>query len=234
MQVHHRRIVLPSLLASLLTGLLAGMSPSLVWAGDSPDSLYIGAGVPGNMMGYSRNLNPSWGWRADYATRTNMRDTFKESGINYSGTTDVKRLGLFVDHFPMQNGFRVTGGLTVNQTRGRFSALFDGSTSVTIGNTTITPTSSQYVNVLVKMPVLTPYIGIGWGHHDTGTGLDFVADLGLMYGRLKVEVDTNVQGLGAPPITQADIDAEVNKIRNNGIGKTNIIPQASVGLSFRY
>ncbi|MES2088366.1 MAG: hypothetical protein V4532_00055 [Pseudomonadota bacterium] len=226
MQVHFRRVVLSSLLASLVTG--------LAWAGDSPDAIYVGAGLPGAMVGYSRSVNSSWGWRADYAARANMRSTFKESGINYSGTTNVKRLGLFVDHFPMQNGFRVTGGLTVNQTRGRFNALFDGSTAITIGSTTITPTASQYVDVLVKMPVVTPYLGIGWGHHDTGTGLDFVADLGVMYGRLKIDVDTNVKGLGSPAITQADIDAEVNKIRKNGVGRNNFVPQASVGMSFRY
>ena len=85
----------------------------------------------------------------------------------------------------------------------------------------------------VKMPVLTPYLGIGWGHHDTGTGLDFVADLGVMIGRLKIDVDTNVRTT-FPAVTQADVDAEVQKIRDHGIGKTLAIPQASVGMSFRY
>ena len=54
-----------------------------------------------------------------------------------------------------------------------------------INETTITPSAADYFRAHVKIPRLTPYFGIGWGHQPQETGLGFVADVGVSIGKAK-------------------------------------------------
>ena len=194
---------------------------------------YGNIGVPGVMLGYAHSVDRDWGVRADVSTLGSMSRDYTESGITYKGTIKAQRVGLFADYFPMQGGFRLTGGLTFNDMKVRLKSKFDGTTAVTVGNQTITPTANDYFNAEVKFPRTTPYLGIGWGHQMSDPGLGFVADLGVMIGKAKVTTSQNVVANHPGVVTQADVDVETQKLRD-GAGHITVIPQLSVGLSYRY
>ncbi|MDO9005440.1 MAG: hypothetical protein Q7V20_18500 [Aquabacterium sp.] len=212
-----------------LTALLAGLSTTTAQAGES----YANVGIPGVMLGYAHSVNSQWGLRGDVATLGSVKRHFTESGITYQGTIKAQRLGLFADYFPMQGGFRLTGGLTLNHMRVRLKSQFDGTTSVTLGSQTLTPTAGDYFNAELKFPRVMPYLGVGWGHQARDQGLGFVADLGVMIGKAKVTTTQNVVANYPGLVTQADVDAETQKLRD-GVGDIRFVPQVSVGVSYRY
>jgi len=192
---------------------------------------YAEAGFPLLTLGYAQPLNSHFGLRADVGLTGSFHRDGKESGIEYNGTFTHNRLGLFADVFPFEGRFRFTGGLTVNQTRLKLRSNFDGVTPVTINGKTVVPPSDYYFNADVTMPKVTPYLGIGWGHEMSASGLHFVGDIGASIGRAKLKVDTNI--VGSYGITQADVDAETQDLHDN-VGKISIIPQFSFGLSYQF
>ncbi|RZI84577.1 MAG: hypothetical protein EOP38_08470 [Rubrivivax sp.] len=210
--------------------LLASLAAAVATSAQAGES-YANIGIPGLMLGYAHTLSPTLGLRADFATLGSTSRDFEESGIRYKGTIKAQRVGLFADYFPMQGGFRLTGGLTFNRMRAQLKSQFDGATSVTVGSQTITPASTDYFNAEVKFPRVTPYLGLGWGHQARERGLGFVADAGVMIGKAKITTQDNV--VGRFGITQADVDAEAQKLRD-GAGDITVIPQLTIGVSYRY
>lgn len=216
-------------LTAALPALLAGLSAPTAHAGES----YANVGVPGLMLGYAHSLNSQWGLRGDVATVGSLNREFTESGITYQGTIKSQRLGLFADYFPMQGGFRLSSGLTFNRTRLSLKSQFDGSTPVTVGSQTLVPTAADYFNAELKFPRVMPYLGVGWGHQARGSGLGFVADLGVMIGKAKLTTTQNLVANHPGVVTQADVDAQTQKLRDD-VGDIRFIPQLSVGVSYRY
>ena len=64
-----------------------------------------------------------------------------------------------------------------------------------------------------------------------GLGLGFVVDAGLMIGRFKTDYSTSM--VGKQGITQADVDAEVAKVRDS-VRKISVVPKLSVGMSYAF
>lgn len=195
--------------------------------------VYVGAGIPGVMLGFAQPVSDAVTLRADYATLGNHRKDGNEEGINYRGTVKTGRLGLFADYFPLSgaSGFRLTGGVTFNRFQGDLLSDFRAGDVINVGNATVVvPTNNLYFNVHIKVPKVTPYLGLGWGHRAQERGWGLMADLGASIGRAKVRVDTNVNTVG---ISQSDIDDEVRQIRD-GVGKVRVVPQLSLGLSYRF
>jgi hypothetical protein len=52
-------------------------------------------------------------------------------------------------------------------------------------------------------------------------------------GRAKVTIDTNVIQRSGGVITQADVDRETQELKD-GVGKIRVLPQATLGVSYRY
>ena len=184
---------------------------------------YVNVGFPGVMAGYAQAVTDLVTLRGDFATMGSRGQDGVEEGIEYKGTFKANRVGLFADYFPLGNSFRLTGGVTFNNVKIDLKSNFQGGT-VDIGGTPVTVSNTDYFNVEVKFPKTTPYLGIGWGH------LDQVADLGVSIGKAKVSIDTNLKDKG---VTQADIDRETQELRD-GVGKLRVLPQASLGVSYRY
>lgn len=207
-----------------VAALLAGLGCQ-AHAGES----YGAIGLPGVMGGYAHELGPRMTLRADYATLGSRRLDGNEEGIYYKGRARFRRVGLFADYFPMSNGFRVSSGLTINHMKAQLDADLAGG-SIDVGGTRYAVGPGAYFNARVRMPTVTPYLGIGWGHHRREAGWGVVADLGVSIGKAKVDVDTNLVQLG---VAQADIDQEVRELRD-AVDEFRVIPQASVGMSYRY
>ena len=205
---------------------LGGAPLTTLHAGES----YGSVGFPGVMAGYAHHLDDQVVVRADYAALRSRQMDGNEDGIKYKGTAKFRRVGLFADYFPTGNGLRVTGGLTFNHMKVDLNSDFSSGGSLDVGNANYVLPAGAYFNVRIKMPPVTPYVGVGWGHQGKRAGWGLLVDLGVSIGRAKVSVDTNLASMG---VSQSDIDMETKQVRN-GIGAIRVMPQATIGISYKY
>lgn len=214
-------------LAAVATALVLSLPAGYADAAD----FYGGLGLPGMTAGVAQSLNPSVTLRADLAALPGFSMERTENGIRYDGETTVRRLGLFADWFVLGNGFRLTGGLTVNQIHLDLEGKPDGGT-IMIGEQTYPVGASDRFNARVEFPRVTPYVGIGWGHQQGDTGWGVHADLGVSIGRASVTAQASGE-LASQPGVQEAIEQEIVELRD-GAGRVRVIPQVSVGVSYRF
>lgn len=192
------------------------------------DDVYVGLGTGGLTLGLSKSLSPSTVARIDYTAGFNISKNGRREGVDYSGKLKQGSAGAYVDYFPFDNAFRLTGGLTLNNTKFQFNSR---GGAATINGKPINM-SNQVFNVAISQPDVTPYIGIGFGHKpNNGKGLGFHLDIGAQIGKFKTSVATNVVGVAG--ITQADVDAEVAKVRDS-VSKIKLLPVVSAGVDYRF
>lgn len=227
MFVHSSAIRRPALHTLALAALIGSVVGTSAWAGES----YVSVGLPGVLVGYAHTVNEQLGLRVDAGSTGSFKRQQTSSGVSFDGKAKYDRFGVFADYFPFSGGFRLTGGVTVNKASLQLKSHFDGATSVSVNGKTVTPTTNDYLNASLKFPHVMPYIGVGWGHQSRPAGLGFVADLGVSIGRAKLRTDTNL--VGQYGVTQGDVDAKTSEL-DDDIGKIMFLPQASVGLSYRY
>lgn len=198
--------------------------------GAQAQDMYVGVGLPGLLtLGYAAPINNNWGWHAELAGGLNASLDGNRDGVDVTGRLTSTTLGAFGDWFPIDgSGFRVVGGLTVNDVRANLSAT--GSGTAVINGTTVNM-AGQYYNVNLTFPSVTPYIGIGYGHKNPAKGFGFYADIGMMVGTFDVSSSTSLVASGQ--VTQADVDAQNQKLRD-GVGKIGFLPSASVGMTYRF
>jgi hypothetical protein len=191
---------------------------------------YVGLGLPGlYTLGYAYPISPSLGLRGEYAGGLSVNKDGNQDGVNVTGNFKASRLGAFADWFPMGGGFRLVGGLTANDIKADLNGV--GSGNSTINGKTVDMTGESF-NVQVKFPSTTPYLGIGYGHQQSDVkGFGFYADLGVMIGTFTADTTTSL--VNRKGVTQADVDAQTQKIRDSLSG-LSALPSASLGLLYRY
>lgn len=220
---------LPLSPSCVLATLMLCAMPSGALAGES----YVKVGLPGVVVGYAHSVNDQLGLRIDAGTTGSISRDRTESDVPYRARMKYNRVGLFGDYRPFGGRFRLTAGLTVNDASMKLDSRFDGATEVTVNETTITPSAADYFRAHVKIPRLTPYFGIGWGHQPRETGFGFVADLGVSIGKPKVTVEQNLTDNHPGLISQEDVDIETRQLKDK-VGKLRVLPHVAVGMSYRY
>ena len=201
-------------------------------AGAQAGEVYGGVGLPGVMVGYAHTLSPSITVRGDFATLGSRSERRNEEGVNYDTKLGFHRAGLFADWF-VAGGFRLVGGVTFNKLTADLTAQGDGATQFTIGGTTFIAASDDRIDVKITYPKTTPYLGVGYGHHQAEAGWGFVFDLGASIGKAKVSETHSGSSFDSNIVTQADIDQETQQIRDS-VTKFRCIPQLSIGVNYRF
>ena len=109
-------------------------------------------------------------WELDYEET--------ESDNEYQGDLDLQTIGLVTDWHPFAGGFRVTGGMFLNNNE--VSATASGQ-EVDIGDKTY---EDGQIDMLLDFERIAPYFGAGWTSGPIGDpGFSFSADAGLLYQR---------------------------------------------------
>lgn len=214
-------------LAGIALALLSTFGAASAHAGE----VYANVGLPGIGLGYAHPIDSSFSVRGDFMTMGSREKSTTENGIAYNGQYKLQRAALFGDWFPFEGSFRVTGGLSSNNYKVTLDASGAGG-ALTIGDRTYNnTTAADGLNVEIKFPAVTPYLGIGWGHQ-MGSGWRMAADVGALIGKAKVSA-TARGALANQPDIQTNIDKELAELRD-GVGKIRAIPQLtfSVGYSF--
>ena len=197
------------------------------------DEIYGGIGFPGITLGISRSIAPAVSLRGEYSGGLNLSRNGQRNGIDFNGNLKAQSVSVLADYFPMDNGFRITGGLNFNNTKFKLNSTGIGTATV---NGKPVSLANDFFNVEVKQPGVTPYIGIGYGFKpDSKSAWDFYADAGVMIGKFTTTTTTSLlnQPSIAGVITQADIDAQTATLRDS-VSKLSVLPKVSVGASYRF
>jgi hypothetical protein len=189
--------------------------------------VYAGAGLSGVHAGYGLKLNERFSVRGELAGGLKIKRDGQREGLDYNGEFKTNRAAALVDFYPLAGGLRLTGGLTFNRTR----VSLDGrGTNGTVNGKPVNLTGETF-QVRLSYPTTTPYLGIGWAHQPDVTGLGFYADVGVQVGRFKTDVNTSL--IGKFGITQADVDTEAKKVRDN-VNKLSVLPSVSLGVTYGF
>lgn len=209
-----------SLFTLASVGLFAGSA--------SAQAVYGGVGLPGIYnIGYAHSFSKSFGVRVQHASGLDYSKTGDYEGVPATANLKSTDTGLFADWYPFQGGFRIVGGVTQNDVKAQINA--GGSGFATINGQSVNMTGERY-NMAVKFSDTTPYLGIGYGHNQ-GEGWGFYFDFGVKFGKFEVKSDQTLVANGK--VTQADIDAQDQKVRDSvsGIG---VLPVLQIGVGYTF
>lgn len=220
------RLFRSALQVAVCSAALAFATPSAMAA-----EVYGGIGLPGAFAGFAKPIGSRFAFRGDIAALPGMNGTRTEDGIRYDAQSEIRRLGLFGDWFAFGGGFRLTGGLTFNQFTIDLQARPEGST-IKIGDRQFPVSDGDRFDAQIKFPSVTPYLGIGYGHHAAERGWGFHADLGVSIGRASVSAQAS-GALAQQPGIAEEVAREQAQLEE-GVGKIRAIPQLSIGISYRF
>jgi hypothetical protein len=185
-------------------------------------SVAVGLNIPGD-KGLNYRVEYSDGFKGVGGQKT-------YGGGKYIESNSQQRLGLFVDWSPDQNNWAMTGGVTLNNHHFRMQAKTSNSLLI---NGTASSFTGQVFNIDYSLPKVTPYVGVRYAYKaNNGKGWEGFAELGAVLSKLDADVDVS-ENLYTTDQQKNDVQAEVNAIRKS-IYKWGVVPNALVGLSYRY
>ena len=176
--------------------------------------------------------------------KLNARVGVNYLNYNYDGSTSeadykfnmkLTTVDMLADYFPMDNGFRMTGGLVYNGNKIDASMKAKNGTEYVLNGTTYSAAQAGSINGSVDFKKIAPYLGIGWGNAVKNAGWGFSADLGVMFQGSPNANLTNT-GCQAPVnCTQLASDIAVEKVKlNDKINSYNAYPVLRIGASYRF
>ncbi len=198
--------------------------------------IYAVAGFPGVGLGAGFGINDRLGLRAQYTTLGNPTRDVNESGIDYKGKLRSDMLGLYLDGF-VAGGFRVTGGVSINDLRVRGTGAPSSGTTVTINGVTIGYGAGDTITLDATTPNVAPYLGIGYGHSPSAKGWSFSIDAGIHFTKFSAKLDASQSVrdklTAAGRDAQADINAEQAKMQKE-FDKLPFWPMLLIGIGYRF
>ena len=198
---------------------------------------YAATGFPYALIGVAHPLNDWFALHADFGTIAHHGYTGSTADNDFKGQIDYNRAALVGDWFVARGGFRLSGGVTFNQAKATMTAsAHNGKISIG-GQQYDAPSNLYYVQSDLSFPKAAPYVGLGWGHHDSAPGLSFNVDLGASIGTAKAtplkaspalatELALNQQGA-------ADL-AQENRDFQSTVHQFKAIPQLTLGVGYRF
>lgn len=194
--------------------------PLAATAGDS-GAIYGQFSTNGLGIGYATSIKDDWAARGQFNSfKMAFSGDVGDFGANSKLTADInlQTIQLLADWYPTATGFRVSGGVVVNNNK------------VTITGTGKVNNKDATVNGELKMSdSLSPYLGLGYSTRPKDAkGLGFTADLGVLFQNPKVSLTANGTGL-----TQADIDTQL-KTMQDAADKLKIFPVLGLGVSYAF
>lgn len=220
-------------------GLLAllALSPSLSQA----QEVYGKIGILGIGAGYAYGLNEKFTLRGDLTTMGSYKRNGTSGDFDYRGklTNDVATA--YADYFPFENGFRLTLGLGLRNTKVDAQARTGDNQTISIGDAKDIPLDgNDHVSAKLKFPTAAPYLGLGWGHNvgaQRQKGWGFIADAGVYIGKPKVSL--NVSDSVRAKLTAANFNADDEIARQKAdfeedAKKLRLFPAIYVGISYTF
>lgn len=198
----------------------------------NPHSLYAKAGFLGAGVGYAYGIDRRFTLRGEFTTAGRFSHDVSVGDGDYNLRLKNDMALAALDYFPFENGFRLTMGVGVRNTK------VSGDSNTFMGSL---PGSGESAHASLRWPTVAPYLGIGWGHnngqHAKG-GWGFVADVGVYYGKPDYSLTANaatMNRLNAQSGGQGQ--ALINEQRDkwaHEARKLRFFPVVQLGASYRF
>lgn len=188
---------------------------------------FAGIGTTGFEFGVAERMGGAVGLRASAEFLSIGRD-FERNGATYDTRLKFSSLGVYGDYF-LGGGFRLTGGALIGTRKATGNAVASNGT-ITINGTSY-PAAGESVDAEVKFPSASPYLGVGYGHHQSGKGLSFYVDLGAAWGKPDARLTPSAGILAAAG--QANIDAEQANLQESA-DKFKVYPVLKFGVGYSF
>ena len=180
-------------------------------------------------------LGYAWGKNGNFHVRTDLSgESSTDSNRNINGTfynyeNKSISLGSYLDWHPFNSAFRLSGGIHINDMKTSLKGKTNSSVAI---NSNSIALGTNTFNVDFSFPTVTPYLGIGYNNISVDSpGFHFFADAGVMIGKYDATTTTNL--IGSQNVKTADVDAEMNTLRN-ALFRNGYIPTANFGLTYRF
>ncbi len=167
----------------------------------------------------------------------NYSYTGNTSDVNYDFKMKLQTLDALLDYFPMNNRFRLSGGVVYNGNRIDTVAKSNSVGTYEFGGNTYRATDVGTVKGNIDFRKAVPYLGIGWGNavaKDNVWGVS--TDFGVMFqGSPKTSLTSSDCKLSAAGCTQLrnDIAAENIKLTDE-VSSFKAYPVLRVGVSRKF
>jgi len=172
--------------------------------------------------------------------RYSIESDVTQDGINYTQSLNLSSVAALIDWHPFAGGFRVSGGLLINNNA---VELQSGSqASYNVGGETYTTTDLSIKGKVSFQPV-TPYLGLGWASTPKSRGLSLSAEVGVVYmGEADVKLSatgsvTDSNGTSFDVANDAVFHENLvleEKTLENDIDEFVFYPVISLGVSFAF
>ncbi|WP_341891143.1 hypothetical protein [Variovorax sp. YR752] len=189
--------------------------------------LFGGIGTTGLEIGVGERVGPNTGLRLSGEFLDLSRD-FERNGASYDTKLKFSTLAVYGDYF-LGDRFRLTAGAQFGTRKASGNAVASNGT-ITINGVTY-PAAGESVDAEAKFPSTTPYLGIGWGHAQTGQGLSFYVDAGVLVGKADAKITPSAGLLAAAG--QANIDAEQRNLQES-VDKLKLFPAVKFGIGYKF
>ena len=215
---------------------LAVVIAALLGAGSAAAAgVGIRAGTTGIGGDIAFDLVPTLSARVGYSW-LNFNASVDSTDTSYDGKTKLSNGNLFLDWAPLGPLFRVTGGLILNANKVDVTAQANGGT-YTLGGTTYSAADVGSLTGTVKSgKSAAPYLGIGYGRV-AGAGVNFYADLGVMFQGTPKATLTSTCGPATPAALCSQIQAstalEAIDLQDS-IKNFKYYPVASIGVTIGF
>lgn len=201
---------------------------------DGNHGVYLKGGFLGAGLGYGYGINEKFTLRGDFTTAGSYSRTNEIGNVDYDLKIRNNVGTVSVDFFPFDNGFRLTAGVGLRDTRMSGYASGGEFQGVQLG-------LGDSVYGKLKWPTVAPYLGLGWGHNygqGTKAGWGFVADAGVYVGKPKVSLWANDSAMAKLDAQtggngQSLLDQELDEWKDEA-SKMKLFPVIHVGVSYRF
>lgn len=209
----------------------------LLAGGASADT---GAGIRLGTLGVGLDVSQAVGDGIHIRANANFYDwnrSMRRGHIDYDGKLELRSFGALADWYPWRQGFRLSGGLYLNENRVKLHT--DGS-RVTLNGVTFDLSGSavESVDARIRFNDFAPYIGIGWGSYTLKPNTwNVIADLGVLYQQTpRVSLRAVCGPLATPAICaqiQSQAAGEEEALRDD-VRDYRWYPVLSVGVSYSF
>jgi hypothetical protein len=156
-----------------------------------------------------------------------------KSDIQFDASLKMTAVSLLADFFPSRRGrFHLSTGFVTNPVDIKGTGVPTQSGTFEINHHTYQSSDVGTLNARLKLPGLSPYLGLGFGTPAAQHGaIKFLFDLGVVLGRGRVSLSAT--GAANNSQLQSDLNAEVADIQDD-VHKVPVYPVLGFGLAYRF
>lgn len=160
----------------------------------------------------------------------------KRGSVDYDFQIKLRTVDLLLDLYPLQSGFRVTGGAVYNGNHVDARGTPNVAGTYVLNGHSYSAADAGSIDGRIDFRRFAPYLGIGWGSRPAAKGWSVNADVGAMV-QGRAQVALNNSGCKLPGTLcaslQQDIDVEAASLHDK-IDSYSVYPVLRIGAVYRF